>query len=495
MKYRILTFLCAIAIAVTACEPPYILPSDPEKPENGNNNSEPEPEPDPEPDPAPGPAVISDEGLEYVWDESVIPEIRISISLDQWNALLKRFDENPNNVDYFHCDITYTKGSEVTSIEDAGIRLRGNTSRRRPEGSSGQPHVKDGADWHHCHFGINFRKYNKDKAHTVKGIRKVNLKWFKDDPCYVRELYCYDLFRRYGIWTAAFDVYCRVWVHVEGDSQPAYFGVYEMIEPIDDKFIQKRVDGMFGSEEGNLWKCGWSWAGAYLDNQNAHFGLDEDTGENMTYEYKGEAENYETAKAQLQDFIAKLTGKSDESFTKWIKEVCDVEFLLKTYAVNVAVGMWDDHWNNGNNFYLYFNSMDKYDYKVFLIPYDYDNTLGTSANCGIISDSGRQDPYNWGDGGRLMERLMKIDEFKAIYRDALKEIAARENNLFHKDASMARIKAWQDRISPYVGNDTGEDMKIEDKPASWGNHGEYRIMTDGPDNFFEVKTSVINGMK
>ena len=58
----------------------------------------------------------------------------------------------------------------------------------------------------------------------------------KDDPNYVRELYCYDLFRRYGIWTAAHDVYCRLWLKV-GDAEPAYFGVYEMIEPIEGVFL------------------------------------------------------------------------------------------------------------------------------------------------------------------------------------------------------------------------------------------------------------------
>ena len=60
---------------------------------------------------------------------------------------------------------------------------------------------------------------------------------------------------------------------------------------------------------------------------------------------------------------------------------------------------------------------------------------------------------------------------------------------------MARIKAWQDKIRDYVSNDTGEDMSIHDRPASWGNHGEYRIMEAGPDNFFSVKIGVINSMK
>ena len=167
----------------------------------------------------------------------------------------------------------------------------------------------------------------------------------------------------------------------------------------------------------------------------------------------------------------------------------------KTYAVNVVVGMCDDHWNNGNNFYIYFNTTDKYEYQFFFLPYDYDNTLGTSWNCGIISDTGRHDPYNWGDKGLLMERLMQFDEFRTIYRNALKELVAEENALFHVDASIERIKAWQDKIRDHVFNETGEDMSIYDDAASWGDNQDYLLMTKGEKNFFEVKTATINAMQ
>lgn len=443
---------------------------------------------------------VNDPGIAYMWDESVIPEITISITEDEWNRLLTRYDEFDHNVDYFHADFTYKKGDEVTEIKDGGLRLRGNTSRRRPEGSYGQKHNSNNPDWHHCHFGINFRKYHKDSDHTVKGIRKVNLKWFKDDPNYVRELYCYDLFRRYGIWTAAFDVYCRVWLKV-GNTETAYLGVYEMIEPVDDKFIEKRINGMFDSEDGFLWKCVYGEGGMAdlrTDGGNAapywKMNWDQDNGINYTYEFKGDEEDFDKARIQLGDFMQKLNGKGEESFYKWIKEVCDVEFLLKSYAVNVAVGMCDDHWSNGNNFYLYFNTTDQYDYEVFFIPYDYDNTLGTSWNIGIMSDSGRQDPYNWGDAGLLMERLMKFDEFRQIYRNALQELVAEDKGLFHVDASIPRIKAWQDKIRDYVSNDTGEDMSIYDEAAYWGNNQNYRLLTKGGNNFFEVKTKTIKAM-
>ncbi len=87
--------------------------------------------------------------------------------------------------------------------------------------------------------------------------------------------------------------------------------------------------------------------------------------------------------------MRQLTSRSGRDFHDWIAQVCDVELLLRTYAVNVAVGMWDDYWNNTNNFYIYFNSDDPDRYEFFFIPYDYDNTLGTSSSCGVQDDSAR----------------------------------------------------------------------------------------------------------
>lgn len=476
---------------------------DPETPVDPNPNPDQpvDPNPDQPDDPTEGwnyapvtTATIGHAGLSYIWDESVIPEITISITKEEWNNFLAAYDRNASNKEYFPCDITYKKGSETHTLYGAGVRLRGNTSRRRPEAHRNDgKHVTDDADWQHCHFGINFKKFNTDGKYDIQGIRKFNLKWFKDDPCYVREVFCYDLFRRAGIWTAAFDVHCRLWVHVEGDSKPAYYGVYEMIEPYDDKYINKRKQ-LFGSADGNLWKCSYDSHGpADLRNPDANMGLDNDR-DDFTYECKEYGSSYADAKAQLQDFIKKLNGKAHgtpgDSFYTWIKQVCDVELLMRTYAVNVAVGMWDDMWNNGNNYYLYFNSTDLYDYKVFLLPYDYDNSLGTSNGY----DAAKQDPYNWGDRGILMERMMEYEEFRNIYRDELKRLVDPVNGLMDQATATQRIIDWQSKIQNYITNDTGEDMEIKDRPASWGRVGDYRLMSTS-NNYFTVKAETINRMK
>lgn len=430
------------------------------------------------------------EGYDYVWDDDVLPEVHLNVSLAEWNRLLALYDANAFTTQYVQATLSFVKDGETTVIDNVGLRLKGNTSRRRPEGSYGQMHQRDNTDWHHAHFGVNLRKFADDDAHTIQGVRKLHLKWFKDDPAYVREVFCYELFRRAGVWTAVRDNYCRLWLHVEGDSKEAYYGVYELMEPIDKHYLKDRKN-RFGSNKGYLWKCRNSAAG--LNNPNGDIWYDDDTDDRHAYTLETQTEEFDSARVQLVDFMNKLNGLNDNEFYTWIQQVTDVDLLLKTYAVNVAVGMWDDYWNNANNYYIYFNGKGLTGYKFFFIPYDYDNTLGTSLRCGVQDDAGRQNPLNWGNNNnRLIARILRFNDFKQKYITYLKELIDAPNALMDRASSQARIRSWQQRIEPYVNNDTGEDTAIEDKPASWGNHSEYRLLKNGSDNFFTVKAASIS---
>ena len=90
--------------------------------------------------------------------------------------------------------------------------------------------------------------------------------------------------------------------------------------------------------------------------------------------------------------------------------------------------------------------------------------------------------------------MMEYEEFRNIYRDELKRLVDPANGLMDTESSVARIKAWQAKIQQYITNDTGEDMVIEDKPASWGSWGNYKLM-DYNNNYFTVKAQTINAMK
>ena len=443
----------------------------------------------------------SPRGSDYLYDISVVSEVKLSISHDDWNTFLTNFDLNPDNNTYIPATFSFKKGSESFQMDSVGVRLRGNTSRRRPEGTTGELHQSQNANWHHVHFQVKFDEY-RDKVKFCNSDRVV-LKWFKDDAMYCREIYSYDLFRRFGVWTAPRASYTRVSIDIKGDSKPAYFGVYALVEGVSEAFLANRkAAGKFTSKNGNLWKASW---GATLSPNSMS---DDKMGVSVTSLNPSESVNYvydlktnkkiglAAARTQLKEFVNTMNGLASGSsaLKTFLETRMDVDQFLRAYAVNVMVGMWDDYWHGQNNYYFYFDENNKF----YFIPFDYDNTLGTSMGM----NAGTQNMLTWGslDNDRvLMRKVMSITEYKERYKNYIKELASADNDYFYTDKSLARIQQWHTMISPYLANDTGEDMMLNDVPAGWGNCSFYRLLTgndqggnSGEANWFKTKIKSIN---
>lgn len=416
----------------------------------------------------------------YIYDISSVPEVHLKISVEEWNKLLQYFDLNPHNEECVVANMTFSKNGEVDVINKVGLRLRGNTSRRRPEGKAGEMHDADNPEWHHASFSVDINRFITGQRYA--GLKKINLKWFKDDAMHVREIYCYDLFERFGVWTAPQSSYCRLYLHIAGDESYTYFGVYELLEAVDTEFLSSRAQN-FGDQEGFLWKANWGANFRTADRNKMDI-------ENVTltenyepvYDLKNRPLELEAARNQLSEFINSYNSKTGDVFKEWVQTRMDVPLFLKTYAVNVICGMWDDYWNNQNNFYFYFNSEGKF----FFIPFDYDNTLGTSM---LMTNSGTRDLLKWGDERNpLVEKLLEIQEFRKLYIDYLYELCDPANDLFEPNKSKARILNWHAMINGHISNDTGEDMEIIDRPASWGNCYFYRLLEPN-NNFFTIRAA------
>ena len=422
----------------------------------------------------------------YIYDIEAVPEISLEISKEEWNKILNYYDQNPQNEEYIVGKFGFNKTGTAESLDSIGVRLRGNTSRRRPEGLTGQQHNSVNPDWKHASFTVNFKKYRK--AQKFHDSEKLILKWFKDDSNYVREVYSYDLFERFGVWTAPQSSYCKLTIKITGDAKPAYFEVYQMVEPVDETYLSNRTS-FYKSTTGNLWKANYG-----ADLKNTSTSADRMGIENVTltsnyspiYDYKGKKGNLEASKSQLVDFITQINSKSGGDFRSYISSKMDVNLFLKTYAVNVTIGMWDDYWSNSNNFYFYFDSDDKF----YFIPYDYDNTLGTSL---LIVDSGLQNPLQWGKSSEnpLVAKILTIPEYRTQYLKYLNDLVDKKYDLFYTTYSQQRILKWRSKIANYISNDTGEDMTIQDLPANWGNQSRYRLLSNDQNNFFSVKTNSI----
>lgn len=426
-----------------------------------------------------------------------LPEIKLTVPLKDWNTLLDNYDRNSKNKEKVVCNFEFKLNGEIVTKDSIGVRLRGNTSRVRPEGSPGVEHQTTDTDWNHCHFGLDFNKFIKGQK--FNGLKALNLKWFKSDPSYARNIYCYDLFERFGVWTAPQASYCKLTIHVEGDTDPAYYGVYAMIEAIDEDFIENRQEH-WGAGLGNLWKAGYPATFEPTSSIGVEVvTLDGNGDQGYSYDLKTNKEEIAQAKAELNDFINNLNNKTGSDFENWIESKMDVSLFLKTYAVNVIVGMWDDYWINGNNYYFYIAT----DGKAYFVPYDYDNTLGTSVGINGLSDAGTQDPLRWGTTSQnrrpLINKILAIAKYETEYKAYLKQLIDSNKDLFEYNKSVQRLTAWRTLIKDDVPNATGEDMIITDQPASWSNARNYRLFT-GDDrgknspsdaNFFKSKAKSI----
>lgn len=74
----------------------------------------------------------------------------MNIKRSEWNILLENFDKNPKNEDCIHADFEMKKGGNTWKINDIGMRLRGNTSRVRPQ---------VGENYYQAHFKLDFEEW------------------------------------------------------------------------------------------------------------------------------------------------------------------------------------------------------------------------------------------------------------------------------------------------------------------------------------------------
>ena len=486
------------------CSPMFVTPTDPQ--EQDQTETDPDDEDDKDDDEVePGQpdnrTPDQKRDLVYLFDLASVPQITITITEGNWNQYLRNFDENPNNGIYVPARFTFQKGSDIYVRDSIGLRPRGNTSRRRPEGASGQMHQRSNADWHHAHFGLKFTEYATGERFF--GMDRIVLKWFNNDPCYCREVFCYDLFRRFGVWTAPRASYCRLYIQVEGDSEAAYFGVYEMVEGVRKGWLDdRRKEGFIPDSKGNMWKAAYNGCGiADLSDFNytgtSKMGVSTDYTD-FSYALKtNKTTGLAAAQQELYDFMEndmRYLASGSAELRSYLEKHMDVDVFLRALAVNVAVGMWDDYWINGNNYYFYFDQ----NHKFYFIPYDYDNSLGTNS---LIDDAGTHDPLHWGsrEGDRLLvKKVLSIQEYEDTYKLYLKQIVS-DPELMAPDAAIARVQSFQNLISNYLQNDTHEDEYISDAPAFWGNI-DYKLLSGGDgggsgSNFFRTKARVIQQMK
>lgn len=473
------------------------------------------------------------ESLDYIFSTDSVGITKISIRRSEWNKMLSYFDyfyKNENNV--IAESYEYSKDGKTWNLNQVGIRLRGNTSRFRPQGKDypkdQQGNVKKNADWsgpyyeyaancsdddyRQSHFKIDFEPNENDKRKMSDCMKGVGLK--RADGVFSREMFCYYMYQQYGIWTtpraSQTKVYIKFIEDVESNGEikediskckytTVDFGVYEMFEEVNKQSLGSRMKtnnensaaNAWNNNSGDLWKC--CEADLTAENStsekmgcedNRILNTDKDKSQwsyvwnSYAYDLKTNKSDVKEASLRLQTFIKELndlsaidaqTEKGITARKTFYEKWFDVDFFIKTYAVNIILGMDDDYWGNRNNYYLYFDNGKDGSGKCYFIPFDYDNSLGNS----ITDDKTFLNPFNWGNGEDrpLMDRLLEVPEYKEKFTSTLLEFSSQDKDSpWNKEKNFALWRKWHSQVKDYANK---SDIR------GWPNIGATGLYDDG----------------
>ncbi len=277
-------------------------------------------------------------------------------------------------------------------------------------------------------FKLDFDEYENDYPEITDqrfyGFRQLNLKNNYDDQSLVREKVGADLFREFGLASSK-TAFCVV--YVDHGSGPIYFGVYTLVEEVDDSVL----DSQFESGTGNLYKP---------DGTAARFSAGSYNESEMEKRNNETLADYSDVYA-LYTAINSSTRTSDyESWKAELNACFDVDVFLKWLAANTAMQNWDTYGIMTHNYYLYNNPGNGL---LTWIPWDNNEALQEGKQGGALSLSLGEVGSNW----PLIHYLINVDEYQQIYKDYLLEFT---EGVFAPEKMTALYSEYFDLLQDYA---------------------------------------------
>lgn len=404
----------------------------------------------------------------------------------------------------------------VATIEEVGIRMKGNTTRHS---------FYDNGITSLIHFKLDFQETFDDstlyssselktwedetmrenrKNRTFFGLRGLELKYNAEgDLTYTRDIYASKVYRENGIF--AQDTNLGVLnFNIDGSkSKSGSLGVYKIYEPVDRMFVKKYFVSEYN--DGDLYKASWGSAKGMpsLNSNSARtYGVDNSAPgvqKSISYDLKTNKtkSNHESIKALL-DWVN--SSKNDLSST--VSNYIDEDYFVTWLAIMYITGDWDNFMYDSNNYYMYFDDFGT----CWFIPYDMDRTFGLQAKMHDMAYKTPLDTWNLqGDGNRSKLLKKTIDISNSIIRN---KYLAKIKELAPLILDVDKFKECYDIIYNNYKDDIVPTIKTleydnEDKTSNPFYHlivgkGEYIKYQDSTthnhafDSYFSKKQEIIN---
>jgi spore coat protein H len=358
-----------------------------------------------------------------LFNDQVLHRIDLYVNTRDWYWLRARYTTN----DYYTANMKWN-GTTVTNV---GIRSRGTGSR-----SGTKPALR-----------VDFSHYATGR--TFLGLNAVDLNNGVQDPSNLREMLTMKFYRAMGIPAPRM---APVALYVNN----AYFGLYTVVEEIDEAFLTR----WFAENGGYLFEYKWTYAYQfeYLGTDLAAYAA--------LYEPRTRVnESPGALYLPIEAMTRTITDASDEGFDAAVGQYFDIGLFVRLVAAQAVIAECDGLTGNWgvNNHYLYrFANRSLHQF----LPWDASSSFHALE---YPLHAGHEESV-------LMRRVIGFPSWKAQYRSTLLEGA---DVIDQQDAAappdqpgpgwlereaarlldLIRPAAYADRVKPYSNEefDAGAD--------------------------------------
>lgn len=375
----------------------------------------------------------ADPDFDEIFPDDEVKRLDIVISSDRWSIMLADLtslygefgtrrngnsfaDENPV---FVPGDVFY-EGKQWYRV---GVRFKGNSSLAS---TWSQGNLK-------LSFKLDFDEFEDDYPQIDNqrfyGFKQLSLKNNFNDQSFLREKIAGDIFRNAGLagsHTAFYTVY------VDHGNGPIYFGLYTLVEEVDDTVIETQ----FPDDEGNLYKP---------DGDGASFA----SGTFNESEFVKESNEEQADWSDIQNLYSALHASNRttdaETWRTNLEAVFDTDIFLKYLAVNTVIQNWDTYGRMTHNYFLYNNPENNL---LTWIPWDNNEALQTGNMGGSL-------PLNFSGLSSaqwpLIGYLYADEIYRAQYDTYVEEVV---NGVFDARTIQGTYSTYAALIEPFATSET-----------------------------------------
>lgn len=307
--------------------------------------------------------------------------------------------------EYVHADLEFG-GSRITNV---AVRYKGNGTYMMSQGTEKKS------------LKVDLNEFVKGQK--VAGVSKLNFHNNITDASWMNEPLSYALYRDAGV-PAPRTSYARLTVSVPGLHTNRSFGLYSIVENLDDNW----AEASFGTKKGAIFKPVTPSLFQDLGQDWAKY--------QQTYDPKGEPN--EKQKRRVIEFAQLVTHSNEAEFTRRLPEFLDVDEFSRFMAVTVWLSTLDSILAIGQNYVVYLHPKTD---RFLFVPWDLDHSFGNFMLQGTQQEREQLSLAEpWVGQNRFLERVMKVPAIREAYLARLKEF---QGTLFQP----ARIRKQVDELA------------------------------------------------